>query len=165
MNTQILSLLSLIYFIGEAGFETQNSQSDFIGILNNYHGTDGHEKITPISVIQEIYASNHPFLLTMLHLSFSELFQNTQIWASLNSSNVYLIQPRSDALMLESAKALEQTTSEDNKTKMRALINNKINLLNSVFISNEFQHLRAPNIINQNSPLEDWETKINYFQL
>ena len=111
MNTQILSLLSLIYFIGEAGFETQNSQSDFIGILNNYHGTDGHEKITPISVIQEIYASNHPFLLTMLHLSFSELFQNTQIWASLNSSNVYLIQPRSDALMLESARALEQATS------------------------------------------------------
>ena len=79
MNIQILSLLSLIYFIGEAGFETQNSQSDFIGILNNYHGIDGHEKITPISVIQEIYASNHPFLLTMLHLSFSELFQNTQI--------------------------------------------------------------------------------------
>ena len=91
----------------------------------------------------------------MLHLSFSELFQNTQIWASLNSLNVYLIQPRSDALMLESAKALEQTTSEDDKTKMRALINNKIHLLNRVFTSNEFQHLRAPNIINQNSPKED----------
>ena len=103
MNIQILSLLSLIYFIGELGFETQNSQSDFIGILNNYHGIDGHEKITPISVIQEIYASNHPFLLTMLHLSFSDVFQNTQLWASLKGSNVCLIQLRSDALMLESA--------------------------------------------------------------
>ena len=118
MNTQILSLLSLIYFIGEAGLETQNSQSDLIGILNNYHGNDGHENITPISIIQEIYASNHPFLLTMLHLFFSELFQNTQIWASLNSSNIYLIKPRSDALMLESARALEQATSEGDSTKM-----------------------------------------------
>ena len=57
--------------------------------------------------------------------------------------------------MLESARAFEQATSEDDSTKMRAIINNKINLLNSVFISNQFQHLRAPNIINQNSPKED----------
>ena len=155
MNTYILSLLSLINLIGEAKFVTQNSQSDFIGILNNYHGANGHEKITPISVFQQIYASNHPFLLTMLHLSFSELFQNTQIWASLNSSNVYLIQPRSDALLLKSAKALEQTASEDDKAKIRSLMNNKINLLNRVFTLNEFQHLRAPKIINQNSPKED----------
>ena len=92
MNTYIFSsFLSLIYFIGEAKFETQNSQSDFIGFLDNYHGADGLEKITPISFIQDIYASNNLGLLTMLHLSFSELFQNTQIWASLNSSNVYLI--------------------------------------------------------------------------
>ena len=104
MNTYILSsFLSLIYFIGEAKFEPQNSQSDFIGFLDTYHGVDGLEEITPIRVIQEIYASNNPGLLTMLHLSFSELFQNTQIWASLNSSNMYLIQPRSDALMLETA--------------------------------------------------------------
>ena len=149
MNTYILSsFLSLIYFIGEAKFETQNSQSDFIGILHNYNGTDGHEKITPISVIQEIYASNHPFLSTMLHLSFSELFQNTQIWASLNSSNQAFINPRSNALMLESARALEQATSEGDSTQMRTLINDKINLLNSVFISNDFKHQRAPNIIN-----------------
>ena len=66
-----------MYFIGEAGVELQHHQSDLIKVLNNYHGNDGHEKVTPISVIQEIYASNHPFLLTMLHLSFSELFQNT----------------------------------------------------------------------------------------
>lgn len=104
MNTYILnSFLSLIYFIGEAKFEPQNSQSDFIGFLDTYHGVYGLEEITPIRVIQEIYASNNQGLLTMLHLSFSELFQNTQIWASLNSSNMYLIQPRFDALMLETA--------------------------------------------------------------
>ena len=63
--------------------------------------------------------------------------------------------------MLESARALEQATSEDDSTKMRALINNKINLLNSVFISNDFKHLRAPNIIHQNSPLEDLVKFVN----
>ena len=57
-----------MYFIGEAGLETQHHQSDLIEALNNYHGNDGHEKVTPISFIQDIYASNHPFLLTMLHL-------------------------------------------------------------------------------------------------
>ena len=156
MNIYILSsLFSPIYFIGEAKFETQNSQSDLIGFLDNYHRVDGLEKITPISVIQEIYASNNPGLLTMLQLSFSELFHNTQIWASPNSSNVYLIKPRSDALMLEGAKALKQAASEDEKGKLRSLINNKISLLNRVFTSNEFQHLRAPNIVNQNSPKED----------
>ena len=105
MNTKIIRLLSLMYFIGEVGLESQ--QSGLIAALNNYHGNDGNEKVTPIGVIQEIYASNQPVLLTMLHLSFSELFQNTQIWASLNSSNQILIQPRSDALILESARALE----------------------------------------------------------
>ena len=123
--------------------------------MNNYYGNDGQEHVTPIGIIQEIYASNQPFLLTMLHLSFSELFQNTQIWASLNSSNQTFIQPRSDTLMLESARALEQANSEGDSTKMRTLINNKINLLNSAFISNYFKHRRAPNIIQQNSPLED----------
>ena len=136
-----------MYFIGEVGLESQHHQSGLIEALNNYHGNDGHEKVTPIGVIQEIYASNQPVLLTMLHLSFSELFQNTQIWASLNSSNQALIQPRSDALMLESARALEQANSEGDSTQMRTLINNKINLLNSAFISNDFKHLRAPNII------------------
>ena len=139
MNTYILSsFLSLIYFIGEAKFEPQNSQSDFIGFLDTYHGVDGLEKITPIRVIQEIYASNNPGLLTMLHLSFSELFQNTQIWASLNSSNMYLIQPRSDALMLETAQAIKQAASEDEKEKFKSLINNSDSLLNRAITSNEF---------------------------
>ena len=54
MNTQIIRLLSLMYFIGEAGVESQHHQSDLIEALNNYHGNDGHEHITPIGVIQEI---------------------------------------------------------------------------------------------------------------
>ena len=144
MNTYILSsIFFLIYFIGGAKFETQHSQSNIIEFLDNYHGVDGLEKITPIRVIQEVYASNNPGLLTMLHLSFSELFHITQIWASLNSSNVYLIQPRSDTLMLEGAKALKQAPTEDEKGKLRSLINNKDSLLNRVFTSNQFQHLRA----------------------
>ena len=57
--------------------------------------------------------------------------------------------------MLEGAKALKQAASEDEKGKSRSLINNKNSLLNRVFTSNEFQYLRAPNIINQNSPKED----------
>ena len=60
--------------------------------MSNYHGHDGHEQVTPIGVIKEIYSSDQPYLLTMLHLSFSELFQNMQIWASLNDSNQVLIQ-------------------------------------------------------------------------
>ena len=145
----------LIYFIRGAKFETQHSQSDLIEFLDNYHGVDGLEKITSIRVIQEVYASNNPGLLTMLHLSFSELFHITQIWASLNSSNVYLIKPRSDTLMLEGAKALKQAPTEDEKGKLRSLINNKDSLLNRVFTSNEFQHLRASQRVNQNSPKED----------
>ena len=57
--------------------------------------------------------------------------------------------------MLESARTLEQANSEGDSTQMRTLINNKINLLNSAFISNDFSHLRAPNIIQQNDPGED----------
>ena len=57
--------------------------------------------------------------------------------------------------MLEYARALEQANSDGDSTQMRALINNKINLLNSVFISNDFQHLRAPKITRENDSLED----------
>ena len=57
--------------------------------------------------------------------------------------------------MLEAAKAIKQAASEDEKGKLKSLINNKVSLLNRVFTSNEFQHLRAPNIVNQNSPRED----------
>ena len=47
-----------MYFIGEVGLESQHHQSGLIEALNNYHGNDGHEKVTPIGVIQEIYGSN-----------------------------------------------------------------------------------------------------------
>ena len=57
--------------------------------------------------------------------------------------------------MLESAKALEQADSEGDSTQLRTLLNNKISLLNSAFISREFSHLRAPNIIQENDPLDD----------
>ena len=110
-----------MFFIGEVGLESQHTQSGLIETLSN-----GHEPVIPIGVIKEIYASNEPFLLTMLHLSFSELFQNMQIWASLNDSNQVLVQPRSDALMLESAKALEQAESEGDSTQLRTLLNKKL---------------------------------------
>ena len=38
---------------------------------------------------------------------------------------------------------------------MRSLINNKDSLLNRVFTSNEFQHLRALQRVDQNTPKED----------
>ena len=143
-------------FISKVGLESHHPiQSGVIELLSNYHGTDGNEPITPIGVIRGIYSSEQPLLLTMLDLSFSELFQNMKIWASLNDSNQVLVQPRSDALMLESAKALEQADSEGDSTQLRILLNNKISLLNSAFISREFSHLRAPNIIKENDPLED----------
>ena len=107
MNT-LSNFFFLIYFIGGAKFEAQQSQSDFTEFLVNYHRVDGLETITPIRVIQEVYASSNPGLLTMLHLSFSELFHITQMWASLNTSNEYLVKPRSDALCLEGAKALKK---------------------------------------------------------
>ena len=55
MNTKMIRLLSLMFFIGEVGLESQHTQSDLIETLSNYHGKDGHEQITPIGVIQEIY--------------------------------------------------------------------------------------------------------------
>ena len=64
---------------------------------------NGLETITPLGVLKEIYnsASRNPSLVTFLHLSFSELWHNTQLWASLNSSNIYMVKPRSDGLSLE----------------------------------------------------------------
>ena len=57
--------------------------------------------------------------------------------------------------MLEGAKALKQAASEDEKGKLRSLINNKTSLLNRVFTSNEFQHLRAPQRVDKSTPKED----------
>ena len=101
----------------------------------------------PISVIREIYSSDQPFLLTMLHLSFSELFHKIKIWASLNGEKQVLVKPRSDALMLETAKALEQADKDGEGTQLRTSLVNKISILNSIFTSGEFSHLKAPNII------------------
>ena len=41
----------------------------------------------------------------------------------------------------------------------------KINLLNSAFISKEFQHLRVPNIIQANDPLEDLIKLIDHYKI
>ena len=145
-----------MFLIGEVGLQSnQQTQSSLIDILSNYHGNDGNEPVTPIRVIKEIYSSDEPFLLTMLHLSFSELFQNMKIWASLNDQNQVLVKPRSDALMLETAKALEQADSDGDGSQLRTSLNNKISMLNSVFLSEEFSHLQAPKIIQVDDPLED----------
>ena len=69
MNT-FSNFFFLIYLIKGANFEAQQSQSDFTEFLGNYNGEDGLEQITPIRVIKEVYASNNPGLLIMLHLSF-----------------------------------------------------------------------------------------------
>ena len=123
----------MIYFIWGAKFEAQQSQSDFTEFLGNYNGNDGLEPITPIGVIKEVYVSRNPSLLTFLHMSFSELFHVTQMWASLNSSNEYLIKPRSDALSLEGTKALKEAPTEIEKEVMRTLVSTKDSLLNRVF--------------------------------
>ena len=57
--------------------------------------------------------------------------------------------------MLETAKALHQADIDGDCTQLRTSLGNKISLLNSIFISKEFSHLQAPNIIQENNPLED----------
>ena len=94
-------------FINKVGLQSQQVQSGIVDLLGNYQGSDGNEPVTPLRVINEIYGSNQPMLLAMLHLSFSELFQNMKIWASYNGSNQVKIKPRSDALMLETAQVLK----------------------------------------------------------
>ena len=78
-----------------------------------------------------------------------------KIWASLNEENQVLVKPRSDALMLETAKALEQADIDGDGTQLKTSLNNKISMLNSIFISGEFSHLKAPNIIQEDDSLED----------
>ena len=60
------------------------------------------------------------------------------MWASLDTSNEYLVKPRSDALSLEGAKALKEAPTEIEKEVMRSLVSNKDSLLNRVFSSSEF---------------------------
>ena len=69
----------------------------------------------------------------MMHLSFSELFQNVRIWASLNDENTVMVQPRSDALMLEQASALAQAEEDGDKTQLETVFTNKNEMLNNLF--------------------------------
>ena len=77
------------------------------------------------------------------------------MWASLNTSNEYLVKPRSDALSLEGAKALKEAPTEIEKEVMRSLASNKDNLLNRVFSSSEFSYLRSPQRVDRNTPKEN----------
>ena len=133
MNT-FSNFFFLLCLIGWANFEPQQSQSDFIEFLGGYNGNNGLEPITPLGVIKEVYVSRNPGQLTFLHMSFSELFHVTQMWASLNSSNEYMVMPRSDALSLEGAKAEREALTEIEKEVIRSLVRTKDSLLDRVFL-------------------------------
>ena len=57
--------------------------------------------------------------------------------------------------MLETAKALEQADKDGEGTQLRTSLGNKISMLNSIFTSWEFSHLKALNIIQETDPLEN----------
>ena len=154
MNTFKI-LFFLVWSIGLTNFEPQQSEIDFSEYLGGFNGNNGLESITPLGVIKEIYVSRNPGLLTFLHMSFSELFHNTQLWASLNNSNVYMVKPRSDALSLELATALKNAPTDGEKEIIQTLVNTKDDLLNRIFSSSEFSYLKSPQRVNKNSPKED----------
>ena len=145
------------FIIGTIGQNEQlETQSNLLDVLNTYEGQDGHENITPINVIKEIYASNKPFMLAMMHLSYSELFQNVRIWASLSDENSLMVQPRSDALHLERAAALAKAEEEGSKLQLETDFDNRDEMLNNLFqLSSHFSYLKAPNKINKTGPQED----------
>ena len=130
----------------------QNELSEFLGGSNH-----GLETITPIGVLKEIYSSaaRNPSLVTFLHLSFSELWHNTQLWASLNDSNTYLVKPRSDGLSLEITSAKKNAPSIQNAPDIQTLVNKKDTLLNTIFSQGDFQYLKAPERMSKNSPNEN----------
>ena len=151
----IFKILCFLVLIGLSNTETQQNEisfSEYLGGSNN-----GLESITPLGVLKEIYnsASRNPSLVTFLHLSFSELWHNTQLWASLNNSNVYMVKPRSDGLSLEIASALKNAPTIQNAPNIQTLVNNKDTLLNSIFTQSEFQYLRSPQRVTKNSPKEN----------
>ena len=152
---EIVKIINFLVLIGPIKTETEQNEigfSDFLGGSNN-----GLETITPLGVLKEIYtsASKNPSLVTLLHLSFSELWHNTQLWASLNSSNTYMVKPRSDGLSLEITSALKNAPSIQNAPNIQTLMNNKDTLLNSIFSQGDFQYLGAPERISKNSPKEN----------
>ena len=126
--------------------------SEFLGGSNN-----GLESITPIGVLKEIYSSaaQNPNLITFLHLSFSELWHNNMLWASLNGSNSYMVQPRSDGLSLEITSAVKNAKTIQNAPNIKTFINDRDTLLNSIFSQGDFQYLKAPDRISKNSPKEN----------
>ena len=151
----IFKTINFLVLIGLINTETDQNEigfSEYLGGSNN-----GLESITPLGVLKEIYnsASRNPSLVTFLHLSFSELWHNTQLWASLNSSNSYMVKPRSDGLSLEIASALKNAPSIQNAPNIQTFVNNKDTLLNSIFTQSDFQYLKAPNRITKNSPKEN----------
>ena len=85
MNT-IKILFFLVWVIREVNLEPEQNEIAFSEYLGGFNGNNGLESISPLGIIKEIYSSRNPGLLTFLHMSFSELFHNTQIWASFNNS-------------------------------------------------------------------------------
>ena len=156
MGFKILSLLVSIGLISSQSSQPQIDFSEYLGGNNK-----GLESITPLGVLKEIYksASKNPGLVTFLHLSFNELFHNTQLWASLNSSNVFMVKPRSDSLELELASALRNAPSDVEKQSLQQLINTKDEIINRVFSQNEFSYLRSPQRVNSRSAKEDLISK------
>ena len=149
---KIINFLVLFGLIKTDIEQNEIELSEFLGGSNN-----GFETITPLGVLKEIYSSaaRNPSLVTFLHLSFSELWHNTQLWASLNDSNTYLVKPRSDGLSLEITSALKNAPSIQNAPNIQTLINNKDTLLNNIFSQGDFQYLGAPERISKNSPKEN----------
>ena len=156
MNTFKI-LFFLVWSIGLINSEPQQSEIDFSEYLGGFNGNNGLESITPLGILKEIYASasRNPSLITFLHLSFSELFHNTQLWASLHNSNVYMVKPRSDSLSLELASALKNAPTNGEKEIIQTLVNTKDALLNRIFSQSEFSYLKSPQRVNKNSPKED----------
>ena len=154
---EFFKIISFLVVIGIIKTETELEQneiefSEFLGGSNN-----GLENISPIGVLKEIYSSaaQNPSLITFLHLSFSELWHNTQLWASLNGSNSYMVQPRSDGLSLEITSAVKNAKTIQNAPNIKTFINDRDTLLNSIFSQGDFQYLKAPERISKNSPKEN----------
>ena len=154
---EFFKIISFLVLIGIIQTETEPEQneiefSEFLGGSNN-----GLENISPIGVLKEIYSSaaQNPSLITFLHLSFSELWHNTQLWASLNGSNSYMVQPRSDGLSLEITSAVKNAKTIQNAPNIKTFINDRDTLLNSIFSQGDFQYLKAPERISKNSPKEN----------
>ena len=131
MNT-IKILFFLVWVIREVNLEPEQNEIAFSEYLGGFNGNNGLESISPLGIIKEIYSSRNPGSMTFLHMSFSELFHNTQIWAGFNNS-VYMVKPRSDALSLEATNALKHASTNGEREILQTLVNTKDEILNRVF--------------------------------